>query len=62
MFSVGMANIASSFAGGMPASGSLTRSMLNFDSGARTRFASFFGGLYTLASRADRGSVGWGCR
>lgn len=49
MFSVGMANIASSFAGGMPASGSMIRSSLNFDSGARTRFASLFAGLYTLA-------------
>ncbi len=48
MFGVGMANIASAFAGGMPASGSLIRSSLNFDSGARTRFASLFTGLYTL--------------
>ena len=48
MFSVGMANIASAFAGGMPASGSLTRSALNFDSGARTRFASFFAGAMSL--------------
>jgi SulP family sulfate permease len=61
MFSVGMANIASSVAGGMPASGSLTRSMLNFDSGARTRFASFFGGLYTLGFAVlIAASVGWG--
>lgn len=50
MFSVGMANIASAFAGGMPASGSLTRSSLNFESGARTRFASLFSGVLSLAA------------
>ncbi|MEO0018756.1 MAG: hypothetical protein RLZZ522_2039 [Verrucomicrobiota bacterium] len=49
MFSVGMANLASALGGGMPASGSLTRSMLNHDSGAATRFASLFSGIYTLA-------------
>jgi sulfate permease, SulP family len=48
MFSVGMANLATSFAGGMPASGSLTRSSLNFQSGALTRFSSFYSGIYTL--------------
>lgn len=48
MFSVGMANLASAVAGGMPASGSLTRSLLNFESGALTRFASFFSGVYSL--------------
>ncbi len=50
MFSVGMANLASSFAGGMPASGSLTRSALNFESGAATRFASLYTGIFTLAA------------
>jgi SulP family sulfate permease len=61
MFSVGMANIASSFAGGMPASGSLTRSTLNFHSGARTRFASFFSGLLTLGiALLIAASVDWG--
>jgi len=48
MFSVGMANMASAFAGGMPASGSLTRSSLNFESGARTRFSSLFSGVLSL--------------
>lgn len=48
MFSVGMANMASAFGGGMPASGSLTRSTLNFESGARTRFASLFSGVLSL--------------
>jgi SulP family sulfate permease len=61
MFSVGMANIASAFAGGMPASGSLTRSTLNFESGARTRFASFFSGVYSLGFAVlIAASAGWG--
>lgn len=61
MLAVGMANLASALAGGMPASGSLNRSMLNFDSGAASRFASLIGGIYTLviavaiALAADRG-------
>lgn len=61
MFSVGMANLASALGGGMPASSSLTRSMLNFQAGAATRFASLFSGIYTLAiaaaiaAIADRG-------
>jgi SulP family sulfate permease len=48
MFSVGMSNLAAGFLAGMPASGSLTRSALNFESGARTRFASVFCGLLCL--------------
>jgi SulP family sulfate permease len=61
MFSLGMANIASAFAGGMPASGSLTRSTLNFDSGARTRFASFYSGILSLGfAILVAASVEWG--
>ena len=61
MFSVGMANIASAIAGGMPASGSLTRSTLNFDSGARTRFASLFSGVFSLGfAILIAASAGWG--
>ena len=62
MFSVGMANLATAFAGGMPASGSLTRSALNFDSGARTRFSSLFSGVFSLALRRAhrRLGCGWG--
>jgi SulP family sulfate permease len=61
MLAVGMANLASSLAGGMPASGSLTRSMLNQESGARTRFASLFSGLYTMGfAILIAASVGWG--
>lgn len=61
MFSVGMANIASAFTGGMPASGSLTRSTLNFESGARTRFASMFAGVFSLGLVVlIAASVDWG--
>ncbi len=61
MFSVGMSNIASAIAGGMPASGSLTRSLLNFESGAQSRFASLFSGVYTLGFAVlIAASVGWG--
>ncbi|MGL4401434.1 MAG: SulP family inorganic anion transporter [Luteolibacter sp.] len=61
MLAVGMANLATAFAGGMPASGSLTRSMLNQESGARTRFSSLFSGLYTLGfAMLIAASVGWG--
>ncbi len=59
--SVGMANLASAIAGGMPASGSLTRSMLNYESGARTRFASLISGVYTMiAAVLIASSVNWG--
>ncbi len=61
MFSVGIANLASAFAGGMPASGSLTRSALNFESGARTRFASLFSGVFSLGLAVlIAASAGWG--
>jgi SulP family sulfate permease len=61
MFSVGMANLASAFAGGMPASGSLTRSVLNFESGARTRFSSMFSGILSLCLAVlIAASAGWG--
>ncbi len=49
MLSVGLANIANSVAGGMPASGSLTRSALNFSSGAQSRLSSIFSGILCLA-------------
>lgn len=50
MFAVGMANVASAIAGGMPASGSLLRSTLNFTSGARTRISSVISGTTVLAA------------
>jgi sulfate permease, SulP family len=48
MLSIGYANLATALAGGMPASGSLTRSSLNFHSGAATKAAPVFTGLFTL--------------
>lgn len=48
MLSVAFANLGSSIAGGMPASGSLTRSSLNFRSGAATKAAPVYSGLFTL--------------
>jgi SulP family sulfate permease len=40
--------LASALAGGMPASGSLTRTSLNYNSGAATKASSVFSGLFTL--------------
>lgn len=48
MLSVGFANLGSALAGGMPASGSLTRSTLNFRSGAATKAAAVYSGIFTL--------------
>ncbi len=45
MLSMGFANLACAFTSGMAVSGSLTRSMLNYQSGARTPLASMFSGL-----------------
>lgn len=48
MLSVGMANLAASVTGGMPASGSLTRSALNFSSGAVSRLSSIVSGVLCI--------------
>ena len=48
MFSVGMANLGCSFLAAMPSSGSLTRSALNFESGAKSRFSSIFSGVFCM--------------
>jgi SulP family sulfate permease len=50
MFAVGAANLAAAVAGGMPASGSLLRSTLNFSSGARTRMSSVYSGVFVLTA------------
>ncbi len=47
-FAVGMANIGSSLTTSLPCSASLTRSMLNYKSGAATRFSGVFCGLMCL--------------
>jgi len=45
LLGLGLANVGCAFLGGMPASGSPTRSALNFQSGARTGVASIISGL-----------------
>lgn len=50
MLGAGAANLACALAGGMPASGSLTRSALNLASGAVSRLSSIFSGLLCLAA------------
>ncbi len=47
-FAVGMANIGSALTTSLPCSASLTRSMLNYKSGAATRFSGVFCGLMCL--------------
>ena len=47
-FSIGMGNLGCSLFSGMPASGSLTRSTLNVESGARTNMANIFAGFLVL--------------
>ncbi|MFP6665540.1 MAG: SulP family inorganic anion transporter [Deltaproteobacteria bacterium] len=44
----GAANIAASFVGGYPVSGSLGRSVLNHSAGAQTRFAGIASGIFVL--------------
>ncbi len=48
MLSVGAANLGCAFLSGMPASDSMTRSVLNQTSGAQTQLASMFSGLVCL--------------
>ena len=50
MLSVGLANIACAFTAAMPASGSLTRSALNYESGARSSLSSLICGVLCLAA------------
>ncbi len=45
MYGIGIANLACAFGSGMPASGSLTRSQLNAESGAHSAMASVIAGL-----------------
>jgi len=48
-FSIGMGNLGCSLFAGMPASGSLTRSTLNVESGAQTNLANIIAGTLILA-------------
>lgn len=49
MFGIGIANLGCSVCSGMVASGSLTRSALNFSSGAKTRVSSILSALLCVA-------------
>jgi len=57
MFSLGMANLGCAYLSGMPASGSMVRSSLNFQSGARTPVAAMVNGLLCLAGALTLGPV-----
>ncbi len=48
MMAVGMSNVACAFTAAMPASGSLTRSALNYESGARSGISSIISGVFCL--------------
>jgi SulP family sulfate permease len=57
MFSLGMANLSCAYLSGMPSSGSLTRSALNQQSGARTPLAALFNGLFCLIGALSLGHL-----
>jgi sulfate permease, SulP family len=57
MFSLGMANLSCAYLSGMPSSGSLTRSALNQQSGARTPFAALFNGVFCLIGALSLGHL-----
>lgn len=57
MLSLGAANLACAYLSGMPASGSLTRSALNHESGARSGFASMWSGLFCLIGALTLGGA-----
>lgn len=48
IFGLSLGNLCSAFIGAMPVSGSPSRSILNYSSGAKTRFASIFNGIFVL--------------
>lgn len=50
MMSVGMSNLACAFTAAMPASGSLTRSALNYESGARSGVSSILSGIFCMVA------------
>ncbi len=57
MLSLGTANLACAYLSGMPASGSLTRSALNFESGARTPLSSMINGSICLVGALTIGPL-----
>ena len=54
---IGMGNVGCSLFSGMPASGSLTRSTLNIQSGAKTSASNLFAGIFVVAGYLSLGSV-----
>ncbi|HXF28533.1 MAG TPA: SulP family inorganic anion transporter [Chlamydiales bacterium] len=48
-FGLGCANFVLSFMGSLPASGSLSRTTLNYESGAKTRFAAIYSAIFVAA-------------
>lgn len=52
LFGQGLANLAASVAGGIPATAAIARTAVNVRSGARTRLAAVFHGLVLLAAAA----------
>ncbi len=60
LYGLGMANLGSALFGGMVSSGSLTRSVLSINSGARTGLATFYGGAFVLILLFSLGYfIGW---
>lgn len=57
MFALGAANLACAYLSGMPASNSLTRSMVNFNSGAVTPISVIISGLICLAGALTLGPM-----
>ncbi|MCB1225836.1 MAG: SulP family inorganic anion transporter [Verrucomicrobiales bacterium] len=57
LLALGVANLSCAYLSGMAASGSLTRSALNFDSGARTGISSIISGVLCLAGALTIGGA-----
>ena len=57
MLALGLGNLACAFLAGMPCSGSLTRSALNHQSGARTPMAALFNGMLCLTAALTLGHL-----
>jgi sulfate permease, SulP family len=57
MLGIGAANLASAFVSGMPASGSLTRSVLNYTSGGKTAVSHIFSGIICLGGVLSLGPL-----
>jgi SulP family sulfate permease len=56
-FAIGMGNIGCSLLSGMPASGSLTRSSLNIQSGAKSSISNLFAGIFVVVGYFSLGGL-----